>query len=172
LGGVWRRTIAIFALLASTGAHAAEGIALRLGPVLTLGNMRSGARGELAGARTVVLHALGFLGVPYVYGGASPATGFDCSGLVRYVVEQALGVLLPRQARAMARVRAPVARDELRPGDLVFFNTLRRPYSHVGIYIGDRRFIHAPTAGRVVELADMRARYWQHRFEGARRLEL
>ena len=122
--------------------------------------------------RELVMQAFGYLGIPYKYGGSSPATGFDCSGLVRYVVSQAIGLVLPRDARSISEIGADVSTEELQPGDLVFFNTMRRPYSHVGIYVGDRRFIHAPATGGAVELVNMGASYWQSRFDGARRLSL
>ena len=122
--------------------------------------------------REIVLHALSVIGTPYQPAGRSPDTGFDCSGLVQYVVSQAAGVALPRDASSMSQVGLDVSTEELRPGDLVFFNTLGRPYSHVGIYVGDRRFIHAPTQGGHVGVVDMRVPYWQQRYDGARRLDL
>ena len=129
---------------------------------------------EISTARTreLALHALSHVGVPYRYGGTSPDTGFDCSGLVQYVYGRGAGVALPRNTQALSEVGAPVPPEALEPGDLVFFDTLRRPYSHVGIYLGDQRFIHAPTTGGYVELVNMRERYWQTRFNGARRLDL
>ena len=125
-----------------------------------------------ARARELALHALSHVGVPYRYGGTSPETGFDCSGLVQYVFRSGAGRALPRNTQALSEVGAPVAAESLEPGDLLFFDTLRKPYSHVGIYLGDYRFIHAPTTGGYVELVDLRDRYWQTRFNGARRLEL
>ena len=125
-----------------------------------------------ARARELALHALSHIGVPYRYGGASPESGFDCSGLVQYVYSHGAGVTLPRNTQALSAVGAPVEAAQLEPGDLVFFDTLRRPYSHVGIYLGDQRFIHAPTTGGQVELVDLRERYWQSRYNGARRLAL
>jgi len=125
-----------------------------------------------ARARELALHALSHIGVPYRYGGASPTNGFDCSGLVQYVYHRGAGLALPRNTQALSAVGAPVPDGTLEPGDLVFFDTLRKPYSHVGIYLGDQRFIHAPTTGGYVELVDMRHRYWQSRFNGARRLDL
>ncbi|HEV7802166.1 MAG TPA: C40 family peptidase [Burkholderiales bacterium] len=127
---------------------------------------------HLTTTRELALQALGFLGVRYKYGGSSPDTGFDCSGLVRYVVGQAVGLVLPRDARAISELGSQVSTDELQPGDLVFFNTMRKPYSHVGIYVGDHRFIHAPASGGTVELVNMTAHYWKTRFNGARRLSL
>ena len=125
-----------------------------------------------AAMREVVFHALSHVGIPYLPGGSSPATGFDCSGLVYYVVRQASGVGLPRDTMGLSGIGVQVSPDELEPGDLVFFNTLGRPYSHVGIYVGDQRFIHAPTQGGTVGVVDMRMPYWQRRYDGARRLEL
>ena len=127
--------------------------------------------GEYLGmARELALNALSLLGINYKYGGNSPATGFDCSGFVRHVFSQVTGRLLPRDARTMAGEGAHVERDELQPGDLVFFNTRRKPYSHVGIYLGDRRFVHAPARGGSVEVVDMTDRYWNTRYNGARRV--
>jgi len=114
--------------------------------------------------------ALGLIGVNYKFGGNTPETGLDCSGLVRYVFAQVTGVDLPRTAREMSRVGDKVAVDELKPGDLVFFNTRRFAFSHVGIYLGDNQFIHAPRRGREVEITMIDKNYWQKRFNGARRL--
>lgn len=125
-----------------------------------------------ARSRELALHALSHIGVPYRYGGNSPDTGFDCSGLVQYVYGRGAGTALPRNTQALSTVGAPVPHEALEPGDLVFFDTMRRPYSHVGIYLGDQRFIHAPSTGGQVELVDMRERYWQTRYNGARRLDL
>lgn len=116
------------------------------------------------------MQALRLVGVPYEYGGSSPDTGFDCSGLVHYVFTYALGLALPRSAEEISRVGEQIGRDALEPGDLVFFNTLRRPFSHVGIYLGEQRFIHAPSHGGQVEIASMTGRYWQNRYDGARRI--
>ena len=123
-------------------------------------------------AKEIVLHALSQIGLPYQNSGRSPATGFDCSGLVQYVYSQGAGLGLPRDTARMSEIGADVSAEPLRPGDLVFFNTLGRQYSHVGIYVGGWRFIHAPTQGGFVSLADMRVPYWQQRYDGARRLDL
>jgi cell wall-associated NlpC family hydrolase len=114
--------------------------------------------------------ALAQLGRPYVFGGASPDTGFDCSGLVAYVYREAFRSALPRTAYEQSRIGVPVVGDALAPGDLVFFNTLRREFSHVGIYLGEARFVHAPSGGGVVRVEDMRLPYWSSRYNGARRL--
>jgi len=125
-------------------------------------------------ASDAVLAAMNFIGTPYRRGGSTAEQGFDCSGFTRHVFELSLGRVLPRRADEQARDREllTVDRSELRPGDLVFFNTLRRAFSHVGIYIGDGRFIHAPRSGASVRIEDMRAAYWARRYNGARRAEL
>jgi cell wall-associated NlpC family hydrolase len=122
------------------------------------------------GAQELAVYALGLLGVRYRFGGESPDSGLDCSGLVRHVFQQVTGVTLPRTAKEMSRVGDGVGRHELEPGDLVFFNTRRMPFSHVGIYLGGNRFVHAPASGREVEVADLSNSYWQRQFNGARRI--
>jgi len=118
----------------------------------------------------VVARALDYIGVPYRFGGSSPR-GFDCSGLVNYVFRETLGVTLPRTSRQLATVGVRVAREELRPGDLVFFNTRGAPNSHVGIYLGDGRFVHAPRARSLVRIDRLEDPGYRGRFEGARRLD-
>lgn len=118
-----------------------------------------------------LLQVLLALGVDYRPGGNSPATGFDCSGLVAHVFREAYGIRLPHNARAQSEVGAPVAPENLQAGDLVFYNTLKRPFSHVGIYIGEGRFVHAPKAGAQVRVESIRGTYWRQRFDGARRIE-
>jgi cell wall-associated NlpC family hydrolase len=118
----------------------------------------------------MVEQAMGLLGVPYRRGGNSENTGFDCSGFVRHLYEKSVGQILPRRAVDQARATEVIDREELKPGDLVFFNTMRRAFSHVGIYVGDGKFIHAPRAGKAVNVEDMRSAYWQKRFNGARRV--
>jgi NlpC/P60 family len=121
-------------------------------------------------ASELVVHAMGFLGVPYRRGGNSVETGFDCSGFVKAIYEQTVGLVLPRRAEQQAAATQNIARSELRPGDLVFFNTLRRTFSHVGIYIGDGKFIHSPKPGAEVRVESMGVAYWSQRFDGARRV--
>jgi cell wall-associated NlpC family hydrolase len=118
----------------------------------------------------VAQFALGMLGVGYRWGGETPERGLDCSGLIRYVFQQVTGVTLPRTARELSRVGANVQLADLQVGDLVFFDTRRFPFSHVGLYLGDNRFIHAPARGREVEISTLSSRYWQKQFNGARRL--
>lgn len=120
----------------------------------------------------LVITAMGFLGVPYRRGGNSAENGFDCSGLVRTIYGQTIGLMLPRRADQQAAATQSIDRKELQPGDLVFFNTMRRAFSHVGIYVGDGKFIHAPRTGAKVRVEDMQASYWQRRFDGARRVSV
>ncbi|CAM5779982.1 C40 family peptidase [Castellaniella caeni] len=121
--------------------------------------------------KTMVSTAMKFLGVKYRYGGDAPGQGFDCSGLVAYAAEKSLGLKLPRTASGQAQTGISVDRDELRRGDLVFFNTRGRRYSHVGIYLGDRKFVHAPRTGAAIRVDSMDMAYWRSRYNGARRLQ-
>jgi cell wall-associated NlpC family hydrolase len=117
-----------------------------------------------------LFHALATLGVDYRRGGQSPASGFDCSGLVAYVYREAYGIELPHFTQAQSRYGKSVGLSALQLGDLVFYNTERQPYSHVGIYLGDGRFIHAPRPGASVRVEKMTSAYWTKRFDGARRI--
>jgi len=128
----------------------------------------SAADTTAASGADVVVSALALLGSPYRYGGRTPA-GFDCSGFVGYVYGETLGVSLPRRSEDIMRVGTELARDALAPGDLMFFNTLGRRYSHVGIYIGDGRFVHAPARGGRVRVERLADPYWSARYNGARR---
>ena len=94
----------------------------------------------------------------------------DCSGFVRAMYEQSIGLILPRRAEQQAAATQNIDRTDLQPGDLVFFNTMRRAFSHVGIYVGEGKFIHSPKPGSEVRVESMNMSYWQHRFDGARRV--
>jgi NlpC/P60 family len=118
----------------------------------------------------LVSTAIGFLGIPYLRGGNSAETGFDCSGFVRAIYKDTIGLILPRSADQQANATQKIDRSELKPGDLVFFNTLKRSFSHVGIYMGEGKFIHSPRSGSSVRIEDMRIPYWNVRFDGARRV--
>ena len=119
-----------------------------------------------------LLQALLALGVDYRYGGQSPITGFDCSGLVSHIFREAYGLRLPRTSYAQSQAGPAVPATELEAGDLVFFNTLNRPFSHVGIYLGDGRFVHAPRTGARVRVERVDGAYWIKRFDGARRVPI
>jgi cell wall-associated NlpC family hydrolase len=121
-------------------------------------------------ASNVALQALAHLGTPYRAGGLSPRTGFDCSGLVAYVYREGAGLALPRNTLDLSLLGEPIERAALRPGDLVFYNTQRREYSHVGIYLGEDRFIHAPSSNGVGRVENLHADYWKRRYSGARRV--
>ena len=121
-------------------------------------------------ASELVVNAMGFLGVPYKRGGNNIETGFDCSGFVRAIYEQSIGLILPRRAEQQAAATQNIDKSDLQPGDLVFFNTMRRAFSHVGIYVGDGKFIHSPKPGSEVRVESMGIAYWNRRFDGARRV--
>ena len=121
-------------------------------------------------ASELVVNAMGFLGVPYRRGGNTVETGFDCSGFVRAIYEQSIGLILPRRAEQQAAATQNIDKNDLQPGDLVFFNTMRRAFSHVGIYVGDGKFIHSPKPGAEVRVESMTLAYWKGRFDGARRV--
>jgi len=120
----------------------------------------------------IVMQALALVGVPYRFGGDDPAQGLDCSGLVRHVYRSAVGVQLPRRSEDIGRVGRRIARADVRAGDLLFFNTLGRPNTHVAVYVGDGRFVHAPTRRGHVRVEALDERYWRTRFNGARRIDL
>jgi len=146
-------------------------VSAELGDQPSTPNLASRLRNRAA---EMVIAAMNFVGVPYKRGGNDVDTGFDCSGFTRHIFELSLGLVLPRKVDDQASARGLVSIDkaELRPGDLVFFNTLKRTFSHVGIYVGDGRFIHAPRSGSEVRIEDMRYAYWAQRFTGARRVAM
>lgn len=156
-----------FAAQAATGQGEAGQSALENSAATRLGDSIRNATDRAA---RLVSTAMESIGAPYRRGGNSAETGFDCSGFVRAAFEQAAGMLLPRRAEEQAAATRRIDKAELEPGDLVFFNTLRRAYSHVGIYLGEGRFIHAPRSGARVRIEDMHSSYWKKRFNGARRV--
>ena len=160
--------LSLTVLLASAQfAHAAE----QPEQAQTAQAKQSSVIGEYTDAAgQLVDEALSYLGIRYRFGGTSPATGLDCSGLVLNVFRNAVGLDLPRTAREMANLGDKIGRQDLKPGDLVFFNTMRRTFSHVGIYLGDGKFVHAPSSGGKVRVESIATRYWAQRFTGARRL--
>lgn len=157
-----------------TGAHAApqndelDKFLTKHNSVLT--QLQQASDSVRSSTSDLIGQAMAFLGVNYRYGGTSAETGFDCSGFVRATFEKARGYVLPRRAADQAAATTTIAKEELKPGDLVFFNTMRRAFSHVGIYIGDGKFIHAPRTGSSVRVEDMHSSYWTSRFNGARRV--
>ena len=171
-----KQWLCILLLAAGTAVHAAPDPAANdeLGQFLadtrlltTLGQMSHTVTDR---ASELVVTAMGFLGVPYRRGGSSVDTGFDCSGFVQAMYQSTAGLVLPRRANEQAAATESIDKQELRPGDLVFFNTLKRAFSHVGIYIGDGKFIHSPKPGAQVRVEDMGVAYWKRRFDGARRV--
>jgi len=122
--------------------------------------------------RKLTSYAYGLIGTPYKYGGYSPKTGFDCSGFVDYVFRHTANVALPHNAHQISRYGSSVKSSQLREGDLVFYDTNNEAYSHVGIYLGNDRFIHAPSSGGSVRTENMREHYWKTHYNGARRISL
>jgi len=147
-----------------------DGATLSPPVAVTTAKAPSGISASTDFAAEVVFRALSLLGVNYRFGGNSPTSGLDCSGLVRLVYSEVTGLILPRRSDEMSRVGGSIDKSELQPGDLVFFNTLRMPFSHVGIFIGNGQFVHSPSSGSTVRVENMNLSYWQSRFNGARRL--
>jgi len=168
--------LCIFLLVACTGARAVPGapaeddMASFMADRGLLTTLEQVSHTVTDRASDLVVTAMGFLGVPYRRGGNSAETGFDCSGFVRAMYERTVGLLLPRRADEQAAATQAIDRKDLQPGDLVFFNTMKRAFSHVGIYVGEGKFIHSPRPGAQVRVEDMGQNYWQRRFDGARRV--
>ena len=118
----------------------------------------------------LAIYAMSLYDTPYQYGGKSRVNGFDCSGFVQFVFQNSLGLQLPRTSAEMSRVGMPLDARQLKPGDLVFFNTTRSPNSHVGIFIGENRFVHSPKTGKAIMLTSLNDKYWSARYNGARRI--
>ncbi|MFH2139767.1 MAG: C40 family peptidase [Pseudomonadota bacterium] len=129
---------------------------------------QDGARNERM--NDLVMYAISLAETPYRYGGSSARNGFDCSGYVGHVYREVLDIDLPRTSREISSVGEPLRQSDLRPGDLVFFDTMRRPNSHVGIYVGERKFVHAPKTGSRIRVESMELGYWKSRYNGARRI--
>ena len=162
------RVHALFLWLSAMGSlmllHACAGVPERPRTAI------AAPRGDAARANDVLFRALGLVGTPYRYGGNTPEGGFDCSGLVGYVFRDAAGVQLPRASREMAEIDAPkIGSSRLQPGDLVFFGR-RSSISHVGIYVGEGRFVHAPNSGGTVRLDALDGHYWKDTYLYAKRV--
>ena len=166
--------VLVLSLLLSTGTRAApatdelDGWLADKGLLTQIQQVRQNVSVK---ASELVVHAMGFLGSPYRFGGDTVETGFDCSGFVKAIFEQTIGLVLPRRAELQAAATQNIDKKDLAPGDLVFFNTMRRAFSHVGIYIGDGKFIHSPKPGAEVRVESLSAAYWSRRFDGARRVD-
>ncbi len=169
LTGAISVAIALLLALGPNGAYAAEPKKASAFEKIEKNLRELGERAKDAAAE-ISTTALGLVGVDYKFGGNHPDQGLDCSGFVRYVFQQATGIALPRSAKEQARVGQTVDKSQLQPGDLVFFNTRRFQFSHVGVYLGDNRFIHAPSRGGAVEVVNFDNSYWQKTFNGARRV--
>lgn len=154
-------------VIACAGPVAANDLAQ---PPLPADKLKTRLQDLTSRASQLALQAMSLLGIRYKYGGNAPENGLDCSGLVRYVFKEVLGKELPRTSLEISRVGKEIDRQDLQPGDLVFYNTLRRGFSHVGIYLGDNKFIHSPSAGGQVRIESMDLKYWKQRFNGARRI--
>lgn len=171
-----RATLTLFSailllLSASTYAETSDGDYLQAGESETA--LTHSSQAVTSKNQDILMYALSLTGTPYKYGGNTSDTGFDCSGFVRYVYGQAAGLSLPRNALSISQLGTQITKTELKPGDLVFFNTLRRAFSHVGIYLGENRFIHASsTSTGKVMVSDLNEKYWSKRFNGARRYAL
>lgn len=131
---------------------------------------QSGVLDYRDGIQRIIDRAQDLIGIRYRRKGDLPQTGFDCSGFVGYVYREGLGLILPRASREISKAGTPVSKDELEAGDLVFFNTMRHAFSHVGIYLGDNLFVHAPRTGETVRIDNLQGRYWAKRYNGARRV--
>lgn len=170
------RWLCLLLLASATAAHAAPPVSAEddVGRFMAekglIGKLEQVRATVTDRASELVVNAMGFLGVPYRRGGNSVETGFDCSGFVRAMYEQTIGLVLPRRANEQAAATQTIDKQDLKPGDLVFFNTMKRAFSHVGIYVGDGKFIHSPKPGAEVRVEDMGGAYWARRFDGARRV--
>jgi cell wall-associated NlpC family hydrolase len=161
------RIIAVLAILLVLGGcgTAPHREALTRGPAIT---GRQASPRALKKGSEVVMYAMGLLGVGYRFGGSNPSSGLDCSGMVSYIYRKAVDIDLPHNARAIARLGHKINVSQMIPGDLVFFNTLHRPFSHVGIYIGKGEFIHAPSSNGKIEITRLDNPYFARRLEAAR----
>lgn len=169
LGGAWGRYLALVLVAVLLGACSSApkktSAVQKGGRDYALSNIQAEGAG-----REVVMYALGLLDVGYRFGGANPEAGLDCSGMVHFIYKEAVGVELPHSAAALAKRSRPVENASLQAGDLVFFNTLGYAYSHVGIYLGENKFIHAPSSRGRVRVESLDSPYFAQRYLGGRTL--
>jgi cell wall-associated NlpC family hydrolase len=163
-------TLLVASLFCATPMAIAQDAPVRSLSEAATSTVKVAAVTALRSAQDLASTALDLIGIRYKWGGNTPESGLDCSGLVRYVFQQVTGVTLPRTAKDMSQLGKEIGLKDLQPGDLVFFNTRRFAFSHVGIYLGGNQFVHAPRRGRDVEVATLESGFWQTRFNGARRL--
>ena len=161
-----RVTVLLPTILSALLLAACSGPATR--PEASTGTIAQASRPVSEKGNEVVMYAMGLIDTGYRFGGKNPEAGLDCSGMVSYIYGQAAGLKVQGSASDIARKGRPIQRDVLRPGDLVFFNTQNRPFSHVGVYIGDARFVHAPSTNGRIRIDRLSDRYYAQRFEAAR----
>lgn len=160
-----RHTITIVALLTTACSTQTPYLAQPTAPPSAQPPESAAAREK---ANDIVLYALGLIDSGYRYGGKNPEAGLDCSGMVSHIYRQAAGIRVSGSAADIAKLGRPVAISQLKPGDLVFFNTRNKPYSHVGIYIGDGRFVHAPNSHGKIRTESLTQGWFAQRLEEAR----
>ena len=162
--GNWRRVLLVILLATLAGCGGAP-----TAPTDSASAGTATRRPEVSErGQEVMLFALGLIDTGYRFGGKNPSAGLDCSGMVSYVFDKAIGYRVSGSAADIARQGRPINRDDLRPGDLVFFNTRNAPFSHVGLYIGDDRFIHAPSTNGRVRIDLLSTKYYAQRYDAAR----
>ncbi|MEX3605405.1 MAG: C40 family peptidase [Burkholderia sp.] len=167
---IWLSVVVIFLLAACSTAPQQSSTRTDAAPRITMPRGFPSFVDHSIGREEIPIQAMSLVGVPYRWGGNTPDSGFDCSGLVRYIVSRAANVSLPRTTAEMSTRGESIEPDEIAPGDLVFFNTTGRPHSHVGIYVGKFRFVNAPSTGGTVRLNYLTDPYWAKHFDGIRRV--
>ncbi|MGB0128924.1 MAG: C40 family peptidase [Rhodocyclaceae bacterium] len=154
----WSKTLVTLTIVALAGCSIGPSQPTR--PALVVGDREKG--------HEVVMYAFGLIDIDYRFGGSNPESGLDCSGMVSYLYRQVTGARLPHNAAAIAQLARPIERAALQPGDLVFFNTQGKPFSHIAIFVGEDRFVHAPSTNGKIRINRLSERYYAQRFESAR----
>ncbi len=165
LGGALLGSLALWLSACSTPPRKTSQSRPRPGQDKTLSALKADGAG-----REILMYTLGLLDLDYKFGGANPEAGLDCSGMVSYIYQNAVGVKLPHNAAQIAGLARPISNSQMQVGDLVFFNTMNRSFSHMGIYIGDSKFVHAPRTNSAIRVDRLDNSYFAARFEGARTL--